>query len=379
MILDDRQESRPDPDPPIGLAKRYAWPKLEGLPAGTDWETTAPGDPDYEVMAGFMAAFEPPTAIVASRASEVAPIEVPVVLPSPAPQPVDLDSWISLAMRQRYSWPPLEGIECVDLLAEIEPDVDGLYSFADLEPPKPQAKGPALRPEIPARTIAPVGPAAKPVVRVEPTAKLSARVELSARPAPRIEPTVKPAARIEAALKAAGRIEPAVKKAAHIEQAPKPTAPVMPVTRAPKVMPNPAKEVVAAAAQDPPAGQASPAAPPAAQWLEILTAIRRDIQELRAEHRADLVTEAEARDAGAPGVARPKGGPAATADDATAKAAKARKTQAPAPKPGRKRKRVTPPKQDEWGFFDPDQCGFAALLAKLEEIEGDEPTTPEQS
>ena len=26
------------------------------------------------------------------------------------------------------------------------------------------------------------------------------------------------------------------------------------------------------------------------------------------------------------------------------------------------------PVQDEWGFFDPQQCGFAALLAKLDEI-----------
>ena len=26
------------------------------------------------------------------------------------------------------------------------------------------------------------------------------------------------------------------------------------------------------------------------------------------------------------------------------------------------------PVQDEWGFFDPEQCGFAALLAKLDEI-----------
>src|SRR5207237_9079576 len=28
----------------------------------------------------------------------------------------------------------------------------------------------------------------------------------------------------------------------------------------------------------------------------------------------------------------------------------------------------TRPVQDEWGFFDPDQCGFAALIAKLEEM-----------
>jgi hypothetical protein len=26
------------------------------------------------------------------------------------------------------------------------------------------------------------------------------------------------------------------------------------------------------------------------------------------------------------------------------------------------------PVQDEWGFFDPEQCGFAALLAKLDEV-----------
>lgn len=31
------------------------------------------------------------------------------------------------------------------------------------------------------------------------------------------------------------------------------------------------------------------------------------------------------------------------------------------------------PIQDEWGFFDPARCGFAALLSKLDEItEGDE-------
>lgn len=38
-----------------------------------------------------------------------------------------------------------------------------------------------------------------------------------------------------------------------------------------------------------------------------------------------------------------------------------RRTAPPRPK---KRK----PVQDEWGFFDPDQCGFAALLDKLDEI-----------
>jgi hypothetical protein len=26
------------------------------------------------------------------------------------------------------------------------------------------------------------------------------------------------------------------------------------------------------------------------------------------------------------------------------------------------------PIEDEWGFFDPERCGFSALLAKLDEI-----------
>jgi hypothetical protein len=30
--------------------------------------------------------------------------------------------------------------------------------------------------------------------------------------------------------------------------------------------------------------------------------------------------------------------------------------------------RKAKPVQDEWGFFDPERCGFSTLLAKLEEI-----------
>jgi CheY-like chemotaxis protein len=50
----------------------------------------------------------------------------------------------------------------------------------------------------------------------------------------------------------------------------------------------------------------------------------------------------------------------------------------PEPTPKRKRRRTkNNPAQDEWGFFDPDQCGFAALIEKLEEItEKDEKPAP---
>jgi hypothetical protein len=34
----------------------------------------------------------------------------------------------------------------------------------------------------------------------------------------------------------------------------------------------------------------------------------------------------------------------------------------------RRRAHRAQPAQDEWGFFDPSQCGFPALIAKLDEI-----------
>ena len=46
----------------------------------------------------------------------------------------------------------------------------------------------------------------------------------------------------------------------------------------------------------------------------------------------------------------------------------------------KKKKRSKNPAQDEWGLFDPDQCGFAALIEKLEEItDKDDTPTPRRA
>jgi hypothetical protein len=47
-----------------------------------------------------------------------------------------------------------------------------------------------------------------------------------------------------------------------------------------------------------------------------------------------------------------------------------RDTPEPEPVARKTNRRHSKPVQDEWGFFDPEQCGFAALLAKLDEITG---------
>jgi hypothetical protein len=85
------------------------------------------------------------------------------------------------------------------------------------------------------------------------------------------------------------------------------------------------------------------------EWKELVASLRSDIERRRVE----------------PPQQKPKAKPSAAAAEVVA-------TPAPAPAPVR-RSRKAKPIQDEWGFFDPEQCGFAALLAKLDEItEGSE-------
>src|SRR5262249_32555592 len=43
-------------------------------------------------------------------------------------------------------------------------------------------------------------------------------------------------------------------------------------------------------------------------------------------------------------------------------------TQAAAPAATPRKRGRLKPVQDEWGFFDPDQCGFKALLARLDAV-----------
>jgi hypothetical protein len=81
-----------------------------------------------------------------------------------------------------------------------------------------------------------------------------------------------------------------------------------------------------------------PAAKSEREWVALIESLRHDVERLRTERSAK------------PG----RRAPAPTAHFARADS-------------------KGKPVQDEWGFFDPEQCGFAALLAKLEEVtESDE-------
>jgi hypothetical protein len=83
------------------------------------------------------------------------------------------------------------------------------------------------------------------------------------------------------------------------------------------------------------------------EWLELVASLRQDIERRRKEpaKAAPLAALAAAR-------------PADVASVKEVRPVKKQKTHASKDKPA----------QDEWGFFDPEQCGFSALLAKLDEI-----------
>jgi hypothetical protein len=113
-----------------------------------------------------------------------------------------------------------------------------------------------------------------------------------------------------------------------------------------------------------------PAAKP--EWVELMRSLREDIARRRAELAASGPVEP------------PKEKPRRPLSAVAARIRAGKPAPAPAPAPiapppanahadadadaDNKRPKRTRPIEDEWGLFDPEQCGFAALLDKLDEI-----------
>jgi hypothetical protein len=95
---------------------------------------------------------------------------------------------------------------------------------------------------------------------------------------------------------------------------------------------------------------------------EVFLEPREDVWVLRVVPEADAVATIR--------IPRPEARPRKT------RASKPPARKSAAPKPSAP-KRTPQPIQDEWGFFDPSQCGFSALIAKLDEIAESE--TPRES
>jgi hypothetical protein len=114
----------------------------------------------------------------------------------------------------------------------------------------------------------------------------------------------------------------------------------------------PTLEGVAAEAYQEPIAPRKAAAKP--EWVELMRSLREDI----ARRRAELA-------ASEPVAAPPTQKPLRPQAIARVKAAK---PEAPVATDPATRPKRTRPIEDEWGLFDPEQCGFAALLDKLDEM-----------
>jgi hypothetical protein len=137
--------------------------------------------------------------------------------------------------------------------------------------------------------------------------------------------------------------------------------------------PAPAIQAVSATPEPARASGTSSAAPEESgrpEWLDMVESLRNDVQQLQTDWGAPATIDPNWN------VSQLDEIPDQTAHFGTETPALPAPTHAPE-KPRVKGKNHRPAKkkkhpQDEWGFFDPEQCGFAALLTKLEEITDDD-------
>jgi hypothetical protein len=105
----------------------------------------------------------------------------------------------------------------------------------------------------------------------------------------------------------------------------------------------------------------------------VLTALKLDLIQMRTEPTA-AVSAARPK----PSSVTPAPNRTPETDSSHERAQQRKRDKGTAPVPREKAiaqvplEKRTGPVQDEWGFFDPDQCGFSALLTKLDEITEDE-------
>jgi CheY-like chemotaxis protein len=321
---------------------RITWPRLSGMPADDTADlggwSPRPSALDDLTVAEFMAALAPLP--LPSDQAEPQPIAEPEAI-SPA-----AGLWMHTGVRPER---------------DPEPAAARTTPAAPARPPtRPPATPRAVVDRPPLRRPSPLPPPSK---TVRPPASVVPRPLPRAAAKPPVPPRPLPSA------------------------AARPAAPVVPrplTTAAARTTPavtpaRPKTSTVATAARErvPPA--APPAAPPSApvqappqtEVVEMLVAIRRDLELLRSSGTpAPAEGSADRSDADANG----NHTDAPTAPVRAARKAEREKTATA--RTGRektgKKKKAPPPVQDEWGFFDPDQCGFAALLAKLDEITDDD-------
>ena len=367
-------------------------PNVEDVYAAPEETLEAIAEPDPVVEPEPVA--EPEAIVEAVQEPEPLPVDEPEAEPevpiAAAPEFEDL-----LANFERANLPIIEEVHAEEWMAETFEDESEVAEDAadDLDIDLSieldavlQAEAPALAADQePAQALKPFEPVV-PVERFEP-------FPLAAWQAwPRLDwtPPEKPAA-LDAHAgngngNGNGHHQPAASEASIIEdfdqvaefeealdteESLQPFEPILPAERV-EPMPMAAwhvwprlEGVMAEAYQEPIAPRKAAAKP---EWVELMRSLREDIARRRVELAASGPIAPPAQKP-----QRPKAG------ETRVKAAKPAPPPAPAAAPqpapeaaptdeGKPRPKRTRPIEDEWGLFDPEQCGFAALLDKLDEI-----------
>jgi hypothetical protein len=104
------------------------------------------------------------------------------------------------------------------------------------------------------------------------------------------------------------------------------------------------------------------------EWLDMVASLQHDVQQLQTDwaEPASLTPPLAASPIADDGGAVPE---SADAPPPVVRKAASAKSRAKGTKREPKKKR---PRKDDWGFFDPEECGFTALLTKLEEVTDDD-------
>lgn len=101
------------------------------------------------------------------------------------------------------------------------------------------------------------------------------------------------------------------------------------------------------------------------EWLDMVASLQHDVQQLQTDwaEPVSLTPSLDVPPIADNGIAVPE------SVDAPSRRARSEKSPVKGKKREPKKKR---PRKDDWGFFDPEEGGFAALLTKLEEVTDDD-------
>jgi hypothetical protein len=287
---------------------------------------------------------------------------------------VDLDSepWAPLRIGIHQLWPALAGgigvSRPIATIETVEPPRQAIEPVARVSPPTPIF----VRPLVPIATPDEVWP--PPAVEIAPAA-----APIAEREPARVQPAAGTASEAreasEGVVTQVVELAPVVAAAVPVAERPAVVAPMAPEPEPVSAVP-PAQTAIFDGSPEPVAAPpvvfTSPTPPELVrpEWLDVIESLKRDVELLQADRVQAPVPVPM------PVISAPVQDPVPLSSNVVEASVQ---TAAPGPIDSRTKKRGSKKKKkkktsahDEWGFFDPEEVGFSALLTKLDEVTNSE-------